>query len=136
MASLRNNNDVNGGGQSQQPIVIHSHAAPSLRNGSWTAIIIQVGVGAGACWTAYFLFSNFLPEQLKEMMPVTRKFFQTAVTSLGNGIIKVRDALSEQIAVISGVSGLLLWCYTHTIYDIISPTKFFILSSPQPSETG
>ena len=98
------NNHGGGQQQQQQPIVIHSHAAPSSNSkyGSWTTLIIQVGFGSFACWTAYFLFSNFLPEQLKEMMPVTRKFFESAVTSLGNGIIRVRDALSEQIAIISG----------------------------------
>lgn len=88
--------------QQQQPIVIHSHAAPNSKYGSWTTLIIQVGVGSGACWMAYILFSNYLPEQIKELMPVTRRFFENAVTSLGQGIIKVRDALTEQIAVISG----------------------------------
>ena len=105
-AALGHSNQTlhNGGGHQQQPIVIHSHAAPSSNSkyGSWTTLIIQVGFGSFACWTAYFLFSNFLPDQLKEMMPVTRKFFESAVTSLGNGIIRVRDALSEQIAIISG----------------------------------
>ena len=81
---------------SQQPIVIHSSS--STTNKGWTASIIQVGLGAVACWTTYVVFSNFLPEQIKEMMPVTRKFFESAVTSLGQGIIRVRDALGKQIA--------------------------------------
>lgn len=85
--------------QNQQPIVIHSHhSSDSKSTGSWViTTIIQVGLGAGACWTAYLLFTNCLPESIKEMMPVTRKFFETAVTSLGQGILRVRDALSEQI---------------------------------------
>jgi hypothetical protein len=37
---------------------------------------------------------------LKELLPVTRQFFDQAVTSLGQGIIRVRDVLSEQIAVL------------------------------------
>jgi hypothetical protein len=85
--------------QHQQPIVIHSHHSSDTKsNRSWIiTTIIQVGLGAGACWTAYLLFTNCLPESMKEMMPVTRKFFETAVTSLGQGILRVRDALSEQI---------------------------------------
>lgn len=86
--------------QQQQPIVIHSHhSSDSKTNSSWIiTTIVQMGLGAGACWTAYLLFTNCLPESIKEMMPVTRKFFESAVTSLGQGILRVRDALSEQIA--------------------------------------
>lgn len=86
--------------QQQQPIVIHSHhSSDSKASGNWIiTTIVQVGLGAGACWTAYLLFTNCLPESIKEMMPVTRKFFESAVTSLGQGILRVRDALSEQIA--------------------------------------
>jgi len=83
--------------QAPAPIVIHSHS-DSKGRGGWTGTLIQVSIGAGACWTAYFLFSNFLPENLKEMMPVTRRYFESAVTSLSHGILRVRDALSEQIA--------------------------------------
>eukprot|EP00579_Thalassiosira_antarctica_P000342 CAMPEP_0201867790 /NCGR_PEP_ID=MMETSP0902-20130614/1909_1 /ASSEMBLY_ACC=CAM_ASM_000551 /TAXON_ID=420261 /ORGANISM="Thalassiosira antarctica, Strain CCMP982" /LENGTH=458 /DNA_ID=CAMNT_0048393019 /DNA_START=278 /DNA_END=1654 /DNA_ORIENTATION=+ len=98
-AALNNSNLHLTGGQSQQqqPIVIHSVSSNS-RSGGWTGTIIQLTLGAGACWTAYLVFSNFLPEQIKEMLPVTRKFFESAVTSLGQGIIAVRDHLSEQIA--------------------------------------
>lgn len=80
----------------QQPIVIHS--VSDTRSGKgWTATIVQLSVGAGACWGAYLVFSNFLPEQIKEMLPVTRKFFESAVTSLGEGILRVRDVLNENI---------------------------------------
>lgn len=101
--SGQNNNNLRngGGGQSQQhPIVIHSVSSSSDGNKNWTTTLIQMGIGAGACWGAYILFSNFLPDQIKEMLPVTRKFFESAVTSLGQGILRVRDALSEQIAVL------------------------------------
>eukprot|EP00584_Thalassiosira_punctigera_P008737 CAMPEP_0172541894 /NCGR_PEP_ID=MMETSP1067-20121228/12619_1 /TAXON_ID=265564 ORGANISM="Thalassiosira punctigera, Strain Tpunct2005C2" /NCGR_SAMPLE_ID=MMETSP1067 /ASSEMBLY_ACC=CAM_ASM_000444 /LENGTH=443 /DNA_ID=CAMNT_0013328021 /DNA_START=176 /DNA_END=1507 /DNA_ORIENTATION=- len=84
------------GAQQQQPIVIHSVSSTNSQKG-WTALVLQLGLGAGACWTAYVVFSNFLPDNIKEMLPVTRKFFESAVTSLGQGILRVRDALSEQI---------------------------------------
>lgn len=93
---------ANAGGQSQpqQPIVIHS--VSDARSGKgWTATIVQLTLGAGGCWAAYIVFSNYLPDQIKEMLPVTRKFFESAVTSLGNGILQVRDALSEQIAAVT-----------------------------------
>jgi hypothetical protein len=62
--------------------------------------IIRLTLASGACWGAYIIFSNYLPDGIKEMMPVTRKFFESAVSSLGNGILRVRDVLSEQIAVL------------------------------------
>jgi hypothetical protein len=81
----------------QQPVVIYRSDRGGRGGGWWIATIVQVGLGAGACWTAYVLFSNFLPDSVKEMMPVTRRYFESAVTSLGQGILRVRDALSEQI---------------------------------------
>ena len=81
-----------------QPVVIYQSDRTGRGGGWWIATIVQVGLGAGACWTAYILFSNFLPDNLKEMMPVTRRYFESAVTSLGQGILRVRDALSEQIS--------------------------------------
>lgn len=89
--------------QPQQPIIIHSVSSSDgsksgAWGGGWTTTIIQLGLASGACWTAYIIFTNFLPEQVKEMLPVTRKFFESAVTSLGQGILRVRDALGEQIA--------------------------------------
>lgn len=80
----------------QQPIVIHS--VSDTRSGKgWIATIVQLSVGAGACWGAYLVFSNLLPDHIKEMLPVTRKFFESAVTSLGEGILRVRDVLSENM---------------------------------------
>ena len=88
----------------QQPIVIHNVSPSSSELSSRSSgrffgwgFLIQIGIGAGACWGAYIVFSQLLPESVKELLPVTRKFFDTAVTSLGQGIIRVRDALSEQI---------------------------------------
>lgn len=89
--------------QQQQPIIIHSVGPGG--NASWgnsltqkpLLMLLQLTIGAGICWGSYILFSTFLPDQIKEMLPVTRKFFDAAITSLGNGILHVREALSEQI---------------------------------------
>lgn len=89
--------------QPQQPIIIHSVSSPSSfsdKNG-WTMTVVQLGLASGACWTAYVVFANYLPDSIKEMMPVTRKFFESAVTSLGQGILRVKEALGEQIAQLS-----------------------------------
>ncbi|KAL3775052.1 hypothetical protein HJC23_000580 [Cyclotella cryptica] len=90
----------------QQPIVIHN-VSPSMssdisRNSGRPGLgmLIQLSMGAGACWASYVLLSQLLPESIKELLPVTRQFFDQAVTSLGQGIIRVRDVLSEQIAVL------------------------------------
>jgi hypothetical protein len=87
----------------QQPIVIHNMQpaisdSKSERNGGWRNELIKFAMGAGACWVSYVVFSQLLPESLKELLPVTRQFFDKAVTSLGQGIIRVRDVLSDQIA--------------------------------------
>lgn len=89
----------------QTPIVIHniqpSDGSSNNRNllsrGGWTGTLIHLTLVSGTCWGAYIIFSQFLPEQIKELLPVTRKYFEGAVTSLGQGIIRVRDALGEQI---------------------------------------
>ena len=79
----------------QQPIVIHN--VPPVVNDSssseknWRGELIKFACGAGACWCSYILFSQLLPESIKELLPVTRQFFDQAVTSLGQGIIRVRD---------------------------------------------
>ncbi|EED90489.1 predicted protein [Thalassiosira pseudonana CCMP1335] len=90
--------------QPQQPIVIHNispSSSESFRYGRYGwGMVIQLSLGAGACWGAYIVFSQVLPESVKELLPVTRKFFDNAVTSLGQGIIRVRDVLSEQISVL------------------------------------
>jgi hypothetical protein len=84
----------------QQPIVIHnippvlSSDSNSAKNG-WRVALINIGMGAGACWLSYVVLSQVLPESLKELLPVTRQFFDKAVTSLGEGIILVRDVSND-----------------------------------------
>ena len=84
---------------SQAPIVIHTTAGGA--NGRLAekplVMLVQLTVGAGLCWGSYIIFSNLLPEQIKEMLPVTRKFFDAAITSLGKGILQVKETLTEQI---------------------------------------
>jgi len=82
---------------SRQPMVIYQRDS---RSGGWIMTIVHVGLGATACWTAYVILSNFVPDAIKELMPVTRKYFETAVTSLGQGILRVREALTEQLVVL------------------------------------
>lgn len=67
-----------------------SNSAVSKDSGKYGAII-QLSMGAGACWAIYILGAQLLPESIKELLPVTRQFFERSVTSLGKGIIKVRD---------------------------------------------
>jgi hypothetical protein len=106
-ASLANSVNRNHGGGA--PIVIHNIQPTSsdsssnrnlLNRDGWTGTLIHLTLVSGTCWTAYIIFSQYLPEQIKELLPVTRKYFEGAVTSLGQGIIRVRDALGEQIKVL------------------------------------
>lgn len=103
LANSVNNRNHGGGGA---PIVIHNIQPSSsdsssnrnlLNRSGWTGTLLHLTLVSGTCWTAYIIFSQYLPEQIKELLPVTRKYFEGAVTSLGQGIIRVRDALGEQI---------------------------------------
>jgi len=84
---------------SQAPIVIHTTSSGGGGGIAQKplALLVQLTIGAGLCWGSYIVLSNFLPEQIKEMLPVTRKFFDAAITSLGKGILQVKETLSEQI---------------------------------------
>lgn len=85
----------------QQPIVIHagtSTAGGSGSGGGLYYMILQLSVGAGLCWGSYALLINVLPEQAKNMLPVTQGTFKAAVTSLGKGLLHVKDTLSAEIS--------------------------------------
>lgn len=84
--------------QGQAPIVIHSGPVATAHGSSrHVATLVQLTVGATACWVSYIVVSTCLPDAVKELLPVTRKFFDNAVTSLGQAILSVRNALSAQI---------------------------------------
>lgn len=80
---------------SQQPIVIH-HAAPASSR-SATGTIVQLVIGAGFCWGSYMVLVNVLPDAAKGMLPVTTRHFNRAVTSLGKGVINLKETLMEQV---------------------------------------
>jgi len=86
-------------GGAAAPIVIHTQAGG---NKGWTAALVQVGVAGGGIWAVYVLASSYLPEGVREMMPVTRHFFDKSVGKLAAGILKVRETLALQIAGLSG----------------------------------
>mmetsp|Transcript_2625 Transcript_2625/g.3883 ORF Transcript_2625/g.3883 Transcript_2625/m.3883 type:complete len:289 (-) Transcript_2625:58-924(-) len=82
-------------------IIIHQNT-PSIQNGtaqSMSSTITTVIVGTGACWAAYMVVTNVdcIPDCVKEMLPVTRHFFEQTSKKLGRGIVSVKEALEEQI---------------------------------------
>lgn len=82
----------------QAPIIIHSGPAATAPGSSHhVATLVQLTVGASACWVSYIVISTCLPDAVKDLLPVTRKFFDNAVTSLGQAILTVRNALSAQM---------------------------------------
>lgn len=92
-------------GRNMPPIVIHTGSNSSggglglSSAGGIVGLAVQVTLGAVTCWAAYGVISNasFIPDIVKEVLPVSRKLFDRAVKSLGEGIIHVRDSLSEQM---------------------------------------
>lgn len=80
--------------QSPQSIVIHGGMGSSS---SLIHHVVQWTIGAILIWGSFSMLQNILPEKVKELLPVTRQVFDTAVTSLGNGIVNIRDVLSRQI---------------------------------------
>ena len=100
-ANSKNKSNHNAAAAVPAPIVIH-HTSPATSSGRLLtdkplAFLVQLTLGAGLCWGSYIVLSNLLPEQLKEMLPVTRKFFDAAITSLGRGLLQVKEQLGEQI---------------------------------------
>lgn len=79
------------------PIIIHTGNTTDSNGNTVTTTIVKYGCGAGTIWVAYMVASSMLPEWAQEMLPVSRKVFDRAVTNLGKGIINVKDVLSKQI---------------------------------------
>lgn len=57
------------------------------------AQIVTYAVSAAGVWVTYTVLVNYLPDWVKEHLPVTRQVFDKAVQNLGRGIIEV----SQQI---------------------------------------
>ncbi|KAL7470496.1 hypothetical protein ACHAXS_010756 [Conticribra weissflogii] len=110
--SSRHLSSLHGGGQQhpQQPIVIHTVSSDdrhsnlasrsSLRAMFSLSTLLQLTFSTTFLWASYVVVTRYLPEQISALLPVTRQFFDTAVTHLGNGILRVRDALGEQMALL------------------------------------
>lgn len=81
---------------SRSPIVIHTGGSISPRS-TVTASLVNYAVGAGFVWVSYTICVNYLPEQLKEYFPVTRRFFDQATQKLAQGIYNVKEVLGKQI---------------------------------------
>jgi len=94
--------------QQQLPIVIHSMGGgynQQNRPMFGYYMLMQLTIGAGLCWGSYAVLTTVLPDAAKAMLPVTKGFFNTAITSLGNGILSVRDSLMEQLMGLSDKQG-------------------------------
>ena len=107
------------------PIVIHTSGSSSDSSGKLLTerpliFLVQLTLGAGLCWGSYIIFSNLLPEQIKEMLPVTRKFFDAAITSLGKGLLQVKESLGEQILGLSAKQDELSEQQTETHQEVLS----------------
>lgn len=91
--------DVSRDNSIPRSIVIHTHGGSSERSkvSSTISMIVSCVLGASVVWLSYSLCSIYLPESIKEYLPVTRQAFDTATKNLAQGIINVKNILSKQI---------------------------------------
>lgn len=94
--------------QSQQaPIVIHTpsptiYTSSSSKGGKGlVGIIVVTALGAGACWIGYACCAEFLSDTVGQVLPVTRKVFDATAKALGTGILTVKQALEEQMGIVT-----------------------------------
>lgn len=98
-----NNNNTNSRSMAgPAPIIIHTggNGSGSHSNGLMVTIATYA-IGAGACWVGFIVLTNALPEAVREVMPVTRKFFSKTSHVLAEGIIQVRKVMEEKIAALT-----------------------------------
>lgn len=81
-------------------IIIHQ-TLPSNGKNQVVTLLVKVVIGGSACWLGYFALTNALPEYMQEFFPVTRKYFAKTSKFLVGTIEKVKDALEEQIGMVS-----------------------------------
>lgn len=76
------------------PIVIQTSASGNKSEGEKiVGQIVTYALSAAGVWVTYTVIVNYLPEWVKEHLPVTRQVFDKAVQNLGRGIVEV----SQQI---------------------------------------
>ena len=85
----------------QAPIIIHTGDGRSSKSNSLVATLTMYGLGAGCVWLSYTVCATCLPEYMKEMFPVTRRFFDEVTTKLSDGIYQVKEVLGKQILLLS-----------------------------------
>jgi hypothetical protein len=82
------------------PIFIHTPSPTIIDHRGEKGLgntIVVYAIGAGACWVSYIVITNALPDAIKEMLPVTRKFFEKTAKTLGQGILNVKEVLEEKM---------------------------------------
>lgn len=75
------------------PIVIQTSSSTKSEGEKIVGQIVAYAISAAGVWVTYTVIVNYLPEWVKEHLPVTRQVFDKAVHNLGRGIVEV----SQQI---------------------------------------
>jgi hypothetical protein len=69
----------------------------SRGGGGWMTTVISYTVLVGGVWVSYSVLSTMLPEQLQQVLPVTRRVFEKSSKSLAKTIYNVKEVLGNQI---------------------------------------
>lgn len=85
--------------RSASPVIVR--VDPSMRGGGggnrWIFSIVSYTAVAGCVWLSYSVLSTVLPEQLQQVLPVTRRIFEKSSKSLAKTIFNVKEVLGNQI---------------------------------------
>mmetsp|Transcript_26505 Transcript_26505/g.55444 ORF Transcript_26505/g.55444 Transcript_26505/m.55444 type:complete len:382 (-) Transcript_26505:1209-2354(-) len=81
----------------QTPAPAASTTSSLTSRSGMVSVVVYASVGAGLCWVGYVVCTTLLPEQIREMMPVTQKVFAQATQTLGRGILNMKKVLEEKI---------------------------------------
>jgi hypothetical protein len=84
------------------PVIVRIDSSNSGGSGGntrigWMTTIVSYTALVGGVWVSYSFLATMLPEQLKQILPVTRQVFEKSSKSLAKTIYNVKEVLGNQI---------------------------------------
>lgn len=84
--------------RSAAPVIVRVDSSGRGGGGSrWIFSMLSYTAIVGGVWLSYSVLSTILPEQLQQVLPVTRRVFEKSSKSLAKTIFNVKEVLGNQI---------------------------------------